>query len=76
MGGSMTENPGEKQCVKCGTVVMPDWHAVSLSEETGYLGASRCTSCGNVMFHTSGSPWFVHVVQEYIKEGKRKGEIK
>lgn len=69
------KEPGEKICESCGSIVYPVWHRVDLSEEYGWVGQSLCANCNHPMFHVAGSPWFLHVMTEWIKEGEAKGLI-
>lgn len=54
----MIEKPGEKGCAKCRSVVQPEWRAVLLAGQEGWIGKSTCPKCGHLSMHIAGDGGF------------------
>lgn len=67
----LPQNPGDKQCPKCGVLVSPNWQFHSLDDgEIGWVGVSLCPSCGHKGLHVSGSPAFHSAVGSQLSQFK------
>ncbi len=54
----MIEKPGEKGCAKCRSPVQPEWRAVLLAGQEGWIGKSTCPKCGHLSMHIAGDGGF------------------